>query len=352
MSLKDLEKTKELREQEILSQFFPFSIPPKDVVDSTYVVANQDLGFDTGIHQTTSSILIYPRTDGRILVPPVALNNHGGTFNLFALVRETMPITCSRARRWSVWIGKNILTSEFSKSPDFTPEKGREFLQRVSQIKQIYQTGLTGKEIDANQLRALLNSVDIVGGYWLQYYGKILPTKISSQPNVAEEEVENLFTGFDQSLQSLGEVYENLDGEGRLLLDNSFSLVIKVRPAKPKLYVDDSIPELLRREPNKIGDESWRSPLEIVGDPRGVFERDVEAVYFPDDMISTRVSGVATGRLNILGVSSDRIHPTSTLINGEVGTYGHCSRRYERFTGEDLRTLITTGKLVHIFNFR
>ena len=78
----DHEKPAEIKKQETLNRVFPLGIPPKDVVDGTYVINDETLCFDQGFHQTDSSILLFPRPDRRLLVPAAALGEGQPTLHL------------------------------------------------------------------------------------------------------------------------------------------------------------------------------------------------------------------------------------------------------------------------------
>src|SRR5258708_39930518 len=77
----------------MIATIYPFRTPPQEILNGTYIIKDPMLQLSSGLHLTTSSILLLPRKDKRVLVPAVALDAEHPSINIKFLAREGMPET-------------------------------------------------------------------------------------------------------------------------------------------------------------------------------------------------------------------------------------------------------------------
>ncbi len=126
----------EAKKDNFLNEIFPFGIPPQEVLDGTYIIADPELQLATGYHYTSSSVLAFPRNDRKVLVPAVALDSNHPSLNLGFLMKETMEKTHNGGRRWAVWSGPNLFNPDAAAS-DYTPQRAKEYRDLASNITAI-----------------------------------------------------------------------------------------------------------------------------------------------------------------------------------------------------------------------
>jgi hypothetical protein len=335
----------EAKKDNFLNEIFPFGIPPQEVLDGTYIIADPELQLATGYHYTSSSVLAFPRNDRKVLVPAVALDSNHPSLNLGFLMKETMEKTHNGGRRWAVWSGPNLFNPDAAAS-DYTSQRAKEWRDLASNITAIYEDGLQGRSMDTETLGNLLRKV--VKGFWFQYYAQELPARIARDPHSVEEEIHRLFSRFTHLVSRAERAYSGLLPHEQSLVQNAFNLVFKIKMVQPQIYIDDTIPYLLRNRVYPKGDEP-RSPTEIAADPRGICAQDVEAVYLPDDLDSLQRQ-VAWDKLRQMGISPDKIGSLDYLTDHGPVKYDSCLQRYGKFTDSDLLRSIEERKLVHVLD--
>lgn len=330
---------------------FPFRIPPLNVACDTLLVEDPALQLHEGFHQTRSSIFLFPRDDERLLIPVVAFNESYPSLSLWVLISETMPRTYEgNNRRWAVWLGKAILENlRKAKYQDrnnimagYTPERAARFLDRAEEVKEIYSVALRGAEIERGRLYGLMEY--FVAGSWSQYYSQELPQIIAEDREAGAVIVGELFDGLEVNLAKAGYVYKGLPADSRLLLDDSFPLIIKAKLNPPFLYFSDRIKAIRSGELDETSKLSTRDPLEIVGRTQGISHDEVEKLYLPDEVFGTAVGNVVQDRIRQMELL-DKVKKYSDLEAEGCQVYESCSARYQSFNSGALVKLIREEKL-------
>lgn len=331
-----------------IRNLFPFGLPSDELFAGTYFIRASEFQLDNGFHQTSSSTLVMPRNDGRLLIPAVALGNNHPGLDIRTMLRDGFPVTHQNGRRFAVWWRRNILNVDPFAVRTYTPERASYALASAAEIKDIYQKGLRNKVIDQDTLGKLVG--EMIGGFWQRYYVRDLPQRIegATGDETTEAEVEQLFSNLQRDLGLAGDVYSNLGENDRLLLDGGFNLIIQARMSTPSVYMDSDIPAYLSNSNSgsiQYFDENPpRSPFQIAGDPRGTFAREVENVYLPDEIEGSHVDNIARSKLAEIGIEPDRIRRFSSLFKTGIEVYDNCLKSYGDFGWPDLQVAIESRK--------
>jgi hypothetical protein len=336
-----------------LKRYFPFGLPSAETLAGTYLVHAEEYQLDRGFHQTSSSALVLPRNDERLLVPAIAFGDNHPPLNLKYMLKEGLPITHEFGRRMAVWWRRNIVAFDLFDSGNYTPEASAKAMSIAAETKNIYQKGLQGKEMDKEGLGELIGQM--VKNYWYRYYTRDLPNKIQASVNreAVSREVGLLFNNLNTDIGRARGVYSYLNDDDKELLHDGFNFMVQSRMPRPTIYMDEDIPVYLAGGTEQKNDQYFaendpRSPLQITGDPRGTFINDVERVYLPDDIQGSKVDSIALNRLVTLGISPDKVGRLSELYAAGIEVYDSCQKSYGDFLWPNIREAIESKKFIHI----
>lgn len=331
--------------KDLVYQLFPLKTPPIDVARNCLLISDPELQLKEGFHDTTSSVLLFPREDKRVLVPAITFDGKRPPLNLWVLISDTLPFTYEVTnRKWAVWFGRNMLKRLPVAPLYFTPQKADKLLQTARQAKQIYEQLIAGSR-DSRNLKGLM--AQFVEGHWLKYCVATLPKRITEHDEPSIMVARKLFLGLEEKVESARELYSKLPPDDKALLENAFRVTVKARFSQPFAYLTKEIDDIRK---NEIDDsDNVRDPLEIIGRTQGVSVDDVEAIYIPDDIFSTKIGTIAGEKVRLLG-AAEKLKPASQMPS--IQHYESCTDRYGKFTTRMLADFIKDGKLTPLIPWK
>lgn len=332
----------EREREQIVNDVYPFSRPPQNIIDGTFLVVDPELQLSSGehgLHIASSLSLVHQRKDNLVLVPGIALGKAGHPlFDVKFAALRGMARTTAFGREYAVWLG--AARDETWRHGAYTPARATEYLQLTREIKELYRDVIDRGSIDEAALLPRMGH--LVRGEWFRYYTQKLPDALKHGDETALQEVADLFPDFEATVADIEANYNHLSSEDKLLVENAFRLVYEVRMEGPSLYVYNAEGLDLDKAP----DEVIRDPREIAAEPRGIHADRISAVWLPDE-IDRSVADEAIRRLRTKGIAPDKIKFDSKRPVQK--SYNDCDGRYGRFTTRDLADAVATGRMVHIY---
>jgi len=242
-------------------ELFPFKEPTDEVKAATYIHVNRPEGqfLPLGYHGTTSSVLLRPRTDGKILIPGIALDTTHPSLKLNNIVTSEMPPYKDHVDRWSVWLRSGWIWDERDSSrqqklfqtAEYSPEQGEMSQKMIDEIASMYLDGFEENPIDIDMLIEKLKY--FARGKPLLDHGKRLAEQIQQNPQneTLRTEITDIFSRINTLFANAKVEYERLvnDPDSALLLKSPYGLVIQADLSKqPETHIDTDIPKVIKRE--------------------------------------------------------------------------------------------------------
>ena len=117
---------------------------------------------------------------------------------------------------------------------------------------------------------------------------------------------------FESKLEIADRQFARLIPEERKLLENPFRVTIKARFNSPYAYFSSSVAAIRENDKEQLENSPARDPSEIVGRTQGVELDEVEAIYIPDEIISTKLGELVKRKTQVMGIN-DRLQPFSRM---------------------------------------
>jgi len=267
----------------------------------------------SAFHQTSSAVLVLPRSDGKFLIPAIAFDETHPSLDLEFIALDILPKTEDGYRRWGVWCRKSPLPQIWNNDTVYTPDRAVGFQLKVNKARRIYRNLLDGNQGDAVGLEEVFTG--IVAGGWFKYYTQTLPNFIRQNAEEVERVVNSVFDGFESRVEMANAVYSGLSDVDKLLLRNAFNFTIQVKPSEPAYYLEDEAHLMFKPGFNRWN-EQWRDPNELTVEPRGIGLGQVEAIYLPNEIRYTEVVKVASRKLVSMGFKNPLKNSLSLLAQG------------------------------------